>query len=420
MKKGVSSSKVMLGALAVCLLFTARIATQSVQAARRQLLIISVDGLDYRYLRDADKLGLKIPALRRLMREGEVTEGVVGVVPTVTWPSHTTMITGVDPRFHGILGNRRPQAEGGDYYWDVSLLKAKTLWQAARDAGLKTAAITWPVTVDAAIDYNLPEYFQRRRGGAMDLRSVESKATPGLVEKILKEFPSFGQEWVDDRARAMAAIYLLKSEKPDLLLLHFVDLDAEAHENGPFTREANSVLEYTDELIARILEVAPKQMVVAIVSDHGFERADKVINLPALLKQEGVGGEARAIFGLAATKDKAVAEWLRMASAGGRFGVGREVPQDELKMFAPDLADGSIAFEPAEHHLFGDSAGNMIFTKPSEVGVHGLWPGRTDYAASMVLWGGGVKPARRPRASMLTSAARFAQILGTPLDQTNR
>jgi len=79
---------------------------------RRGLLMISVDGLDYRYLRDADKLGLKIPNLRRLMRDGEVTEGIEGVAPTVTWPSHTTMITGVDPAEHGILGNRRPRMDG--------------------------------------------------------------------------------------------------------------------------------------------------------------------------------------------------------------------------------------------------------------------------------------------------------------------
>jgi predicted AlkP superfamily pyrophosphatase or phosphodiesterase len=149
-----------------------------------QLLIISVDGLDYRYLRDADKLGLQIPSLRRLLREGEVFDGIEGVMPTVTWPSHTTIISGVAPFDHGILNNRRPKAEGGDYYWDVSLLRVKTLWHAARDAGLKTAAITWPVTVGATIDFNLPEYFQRRQGGAMDLRSIESKATPGLVEKI--------------------------------------------------------------------------------------------------------------------------------------------------------------------------------------------------------------------------------------------
>ena len=104
--------------------------------AKQPVLVISVDGMDNRYLSEADKLGLKIPNLRRLMREGQWSAGVIGVVPTVTWPSHTTMITGVDPSVHGILGNRRPAAEGGDYYWTVDFLKTVTLLDAAHKAGL--------------------------------------------------------------------------------------------------------------------------------------------------------------------------------------------------------------------------------------------------------------------------------------------
>ncbi|MGE0128484.1 MAG: alkaline phosphatase family protein [Blastocatellales bacterium] len=376
------------------------------------LLVISVDGLDYRYLRDANKLALKIPNLRRLMREGEAPEGVEGVYPTVTWPSHTTIITGVAPAKHGILGNRRPKSEGGDYYWDVSLLKTKTLWHAAREAGLKTAAITWPVTVSAAIDFNLPEYFRRRQGGAMDLQSIESKATPGLVEKIAKVFPSYPQEWMDDRTRALATIYLLKHEKPDLILLHFVDLDAEAHHNGPFSREANAMLEHTDELIGRILEAAPRQTVIAIVSDHGFERADKTVDVNQALAREGVKGGVDLRFGFLTTKDESVAQWLREMTKSGKYGVGREIPKDEFARFTPELKDVVAAFESAEHHLFGAAPAGEIYSKPAETGVHGLWPGRKDYSASFILWGQGIKPSRKPRTSMLSIAPRLAKIMG--------
>src|SRR4030095_12402362 len=83
------------------------------------LLVVSVDGLDNRYLRDRDQMGVKIPHIRRLIKEGQWSEGVIGVVPTITWPSHTTIITGVEPRVHGILSNRKP---GGDYPWNVSEL----------------------------------------------------------------------------------------------------------------------------------------------------------------------------------------------------------------------------------------------------------------------------------------------------------
>ncbi|MBS1807168.1 MAG: alkaline phosphatase family protein [Acidobacteria bacterium] len=386
---------------------------QPKRAARaNSLLVISVDGLDYRYLRDADKLGLKIPNLRKLMREGEVTEGIEGVFPTVTWSSHTTLITGVAPAEHGILGNRRPTAEGGDYYWDVNLLKSKTLWHATQKAGLKSAAITWPVTVNAAIDFNLPEYFQRRNGGGMDLRSIESKATPGLVEKITRVFPSFTQDWMDDRTRTQATVYLLQHEKPDLILLHLVDHDSEAHHNGPFSREANAMIEYSDELIGKMLAAAPKNMVIAVVSDHGFERADKVVDINQILKQEGVSGSVEMKPGWLIANDTRVVEWLRTASASNKHGIGREVPKEEVQRFAPELAKSAAVFESAEHFLFGVAKPGEVFAEPTERGVHGLWPGRKDYASSFIVWGKGIKPARKPRASMLTIAPRLAAILG--------
>src|SRR5271165_3755871 len=139
--------------------------------AAQPLVVISVDGLDNRYLAQADRMGLRIPNLRRLMHEGQFSKGIIGVVPTITWPSHTTIITGTDPVKHGILSNWRPP---GDRYLDYSQIKVPTIIGAAHDAGLKTAAITWPVTVGAPLDWNLPEYFLRRRGGSMDTRSVES------------------------------------------------------------------------------------------------------------------------------------------------------------------------------------------------------------------------------------------------------
>lgn len=377
------------------------------QTSRRPVAVISVDGLDHRYLRDSDRLGLKIPVLRRLMREGEWADGVVGVFPTVTWPSHTSMITGVTPAVHGIRGNRRPKDEGGDYYWDASLLKVRTLWHATRAAGRKSAAITWPVTVNAQIDFNLPEYFQRRNGGGMDLQSIESKATPGLVDRISRVFPSFAQEWMDDRTRSMAARYLLKYEKPDLLLLHFVDLDAEAHHNGPFSREANAVLEYTDELIGRIIADMPPETIVVLVSDHGFERADRQVDIN---RADGIPGRVNQSAGLLTAADPKVADWLRIPGNSTRYGIGREIPRPELEAYLPDSSGVTAAFEPAPHHIFG--AGGAIFSKPPEKGVHGLWPRRSDYRASLIIWGRGIRASRQPETDMLNIARRIADLMG--------
>jgi hypothetical protein len=371
-------------------------------AQPRRLLVLSIDGLDHRYLRDAARLGLKIPNLARLYREGERASGVVGVVPTVTWPSHTTMLTGVPPARHGVRGNRRPPAEGGDYYWDLSLVKVPTLWDAARAAGAKTAAITWPVTVTSAIDCNLPEFFRRRQGGAMDLASIAEKSTPGLIEKISRAYPSFPQQWMDDRTRTLALLYLLRYEQPVFLAVHFVDFDAEQHDTKPFSAASRAVLEYTDELLGRILEALPAGMAIAIVSDHGFAGVDRIVHLRAA----GLAGDAEITSAWVCARDPAAANSLR-----GLPGIGRTIPPEEWKRFLPDAAPCLAAYEPADGFLFGSGA-SEIYTRPAESGVHGLWPGRPDYRSVYLLWRPGIRPRDLGEIDMLSLAGRFAAVLG--------
>jgi len=352
---------------------------------------------------------LKIPNLRRLMREGQVSKGVIGVVPTVTWPSHTTMITGVDPVVHGILGNQRPRAEGGEYYWNVSLLKVPTLLDAAHRAGLKIGTITWPVTVDAPVDWNLPEYFQKRRGGSMDLRSIESKARPAdLVKKISEVFPSFAQEWMDDRTRTLATVYLIQHEHPDLLLVHLVDLDSEEHDDAPFSREANAILERIDELIGQILAALPPDGALAVVSDHGFERVETVVNLKAAAAQQGAANVI-ANGGIVIAPDNAARDLLRKMQQDARYGIGREIPAAELQRFPSAMPSNPAAvFESAPGFMFSQSG--EIFSKPAEIGNHGHWPMR--YRAVYVLWGRGIGHQELPEFSTKEIAGMLASVAG--------
>lgn len=394
-------------------------AALSHQAFAAKLLVISVDGLDQRYLRDADKAGLRIPHIRRFIREGWSVDGVVGVVPTVTWPSHTSIITGVPPAQHGILGNRRPASEGGEYYWNAALLKVPTLLDAVRQAGLKSAAITWPVTVDAPVDYNLPEYFAKRNGGGMDLHSIESKGTPGLVARIAAMYPSFAQEWMDDRTRALATMYLLREPKPDLILVHFVDHDSEAHETGPFSREANAKIEYTDELLGSVLGVLPKEYVVALVSDHGFERTDATVNFRTLL--EPVAADCTVTPFLLIAKTQAAAERIRVLAREPKHGIGREIEGTELRQLAPSASAGAVAaWEPAPHHSFTTSNSAELHSKPRELGNHGFWPTRQDYRSVFVLWGKGIKPGKQGEMKMIDIAARLASIVEVPYPFTKK
>ncbi|MBV9083232.1 MAG: alkaline phosphatase family protein [Acidobacteriaceae bacterium] len=376
------------------------------------LLVVSVDGLDWRYLRNRDGLGLRIPNMRRLMAEGRYAQGVLGVWPTITWPSHTSLITGVRPDQHGILGNQRPKSEGGSYYWSVDFLKVRTLWNAVCDRGWTSAAVTWPVTVGASITFNVPEYFLRRNGGSMDLEGVASKATRGLIDEISRTEPSFPQQWVDDRTRTLATVFLLREKRPDLLLVHLVDLDSEEHDQGPFGRNANAVLERTDELLGQMLEALPKNYDFALVSDHGFERIDKTANVRVLLTGNRIQGDVQPMGGIAVTSDPAVAQFLRTAAQHPANGIGREIPHDELVRYAPDLANMVAAFEPAEHVMFGFADKGEYFTPPYEKGNHGFWPTRPDYRSVFLVTGPGIAAGSEPQMQMLQIAGRLAALLG--------
>jgi predicted AlkP superfamily pyrophosphatase or phosphodiesterase len=399
-----TARRTMLAASLALLLGSA--ATQAEPVHR--LMVLSVDGLDWRYLRDGDSLGLKIPNIRKLLARSQVADGVTGVWPTITWPSHTTMLTGVRPDQHGILANAGGPPDPALSYWSATKIKVPTLTQCLAAAGHTIAAVNWPVTVDAKINWNLPEVYARRNGNSSDMDTVDKFATPGLVAEIGRATPSFPQQWLDDRSRALAAIFLLKRKHPDLMLLHLAELDSEAHEEGPFVPHANAVVERSDELIGDILKVLPKDYDLALVSDHGFERVDRIANLKIMAAADGVTGPMTVQEGLVTTGDPAAAAWLRHQA--GKGDVGREVSPDELAKYAPQLS--GTTFEPAPHVMFGSAVAGDAHTASKTKGNHGFWPTRPDYHSIFLLSGPGVKPGKLGTIEMVSLEDRFAGALG--------
>ncbi|MCI0581528.1 MAG: alkaline phosphatase family protein, partial [Chloroflexi bacterium] len=134
-----------------------------VPAAERFAVVVSVDGLMPSSYTQPDELGLAIPQLRRLVADGTSAEGVVGVLPSVTYPSHTTMTTGVPPLLHGVAANRLfdPEDRSNEAWtWYAEDVRVPTLLDAARARGLRTAALFWPVTVGIEADLLVPEYWR--------------------------------------------------------------------------------------------------------------------------------------------------------------------------------------------------------------------------------------------------------------------
>ncbi len=259
------------------------------------VLLISVDGMKPEYVLEAAQRGLKLPYLHSLLASGTYADGVVGVWPTVTYPSHTSLVTGLAPAEHGVYNNLQfdPERKFADaWYWYADQIRVPTLWQAAHAAGLSTASVGWPVSVDAAdIDYLIPEFF-RTWGPTEDLNPADryliaalSRPT-GMLAQMQSELGPYmkGNDTSThgDQIKTRFALDILKHHAPRFMTLHLSSLDDAEHAHGPFSAEANAALEAIDGLLASLAQgarAADPASVVVIVSDHGFASIAHKLNL---------------------------------------------------------------------------------------------------------------------------------------------
>ncbi|HEY7699230.1 MAG TPA: ectonucleotide pyrophosphatase/phosphodiesterase, partial [Vicinamibacteria bacterium] len=190
------------------------------------VVLLSIDGLKPDYVLEADAHGLNLPNLRLLVKDGAHASAVTGVFPTVTYPSHATMLTGVAPARHGIYSNHPfdPLSRNQDgWYWYVEDLKAKTLWEAAEDAGLRTASVDWPVSVGASVSFNIAQYW--RAGNAEDVKAIRALSTKGLLQEAeasLGVYPD-GNDYsiAADGRRTEFIEYVLERKNPAFLTAYF-------------------------------------------------------------------------------------------------------------------------------------------------------------------------------------------------------
>lgn len=256
-------------------------------ASAAPVVMISVDGLRPGDVTGASARGLKIPNLRALADGGTVAS-VRGVLPTLTYPSHTTLLTGVYPAKHGIANNLTfdpTQKNQQGWYWYAQAIRVPTLWDVAHAAGLKVVNVHWPVSVGArSIDLNLPQLW--RTGTADDRLLNRALATPGLIERLEKSLGPYAdgidESVAGDEIRAKFAVALLTDEKPGFATVYLTGLDHIQHQNGPDTPEAHAALERIDAAIGHIVAAARAAQPgtdIVVVSDHGFAAVTHDVNL---------------------------------------------------------------------------------------------------------------------------------------------
>lgn len=400
---------------------TAAIAVALLGAADAQhqeprIVMISIDGLMPSSYTDPS-LAPQTPNLRRLAKDGVWADGVIGVLPTVTYPSHTTLITGVEPSAHGIYDNRifdPEERSQGAWFWYARSIKVPTLPMAARARGLRAAAVTWPVTIGMDLDVLAPEYIGARHPDSLNMLRALSKPSTLIDQVEIARGKPF--RWPqDDRDRTDITLHVLKTYDPHVLLLHLIALDGAQHSYGPGSPEALKTLAEVDAHVGEILDAikaSGRPTNVSVVSDHGFLATKTQLQPNFALKQAGlleVGSRGEVTSWRAYFHASGGSGFVHVKQAADRARVQQilmDLKKDpangirEVWTSADLAANGShpdAAFGLDVIDGFYTAGGHDGLVKPSgSKGGHGFDPSRQAMHSSFILAG----PAVQKRGSI--------------------
>jgi predicted AlkP superfamily pyrophosphatase or phosphodiesterase len=247
------------------------------------VVIISVDGLRPDAI---ERFGAV--TMQRLMREGSYAPDAQTILPSTTLPSHTSMLTGVDPGVHGITWN-------SDEIEKLGYVHVPTVFGLARAAGFRTAA-----------------FF-----GKSKLNHVHAPHTVDYIHSLDSSLP-----WRHSgRRTARAVAQHLARERPNLLFVHLVEADYAGHLFGWMGRAYGNAVAEADAAVAALLAQADArfgrgQYTVILTADHGGHGRTHGTDLaedttiPWIVWGEGVRGGTKLSFGVRTTDTAATVLWL--------------------------------------------------------------------------------------------------------------
>jgi len=395
------------------------------------VVIISLDGFPAFALDDPR---LPIPTLRRLIRNGAAAR-MATVNPTVTWPNHTSMVTGVRADEHGLLANGTIAPTGGwppvkvePMIGKEKMVHVPTVYDAAFQAGLTTAQVDWVAIHQAAtITWAFSEWAsadgpverEMIRNGAIAAADIENFAKSNILFR--------------DQVWTTAAVYLIREHTPNLLLFHLLSLDSVHHTYGPRTLAATSAIAFLDSCVARVVDAVGgagkgQSTTFFVVSDHGFKRFTKEIRPSAAFAAAGLagkvyvmpeGGSAYVYFDRSEAAELAPKAIQALAGVegidqivgpSGFAALGLPQPEREPQMY-------QLLLTAKEGYAFtGATGGPVTAAIAQQAGGHGYLASDPDMDAIFIASGYGVRAgARLDKVANLDIAPTVAKLLGVAL-----
>ncbi len=431
-------------ATAAALLLTTSL---SYAQSAKHVILISIDGFRPDFYLDDSWNAIN---LRQLKQNGVYANGVQGVFPTLTYPSHTAMVTGALPIRHGIYYNTyfEPFDPPGRWYWNESEIKVPTLWDAVGKAGLTSAAVHWPVSVGAPVNYNLPETWNWP-GKKILLGEISKRAhPPGLFEEVqqnatgkLEELDYNSYYLSADENMARISGYLIRKYKPNLLAVHLTAVDHFEHEQGRDGDKVRQAVASADRAVKTILESVERaglaeSTAILVVGDHGFSDIHSAL-LPNIWlrdngfstpSQEGSSGKWKAMFHPAGgsaflhLKDKNDKTTLQKVRdilnrlPEGQKRMFRIVERRELDSIGAD-PNAVLALAAMQGISFSGSDKGTGAVRAAKGGAHGFFPDFKEMQTGFIGYGAGFKKgATVPLMGLQDIAPIVANLLGIPFE----
>ncbi len=397
----------------------------------KHVVLITLDGSRPDFYLDTSWHAVNI---RQLLKEGTYANGVNSVFPTMTYPSHTTIITGVQPVKHGIYYNSvfEPTGSTGKIYWQDSSIKVPTLWTAAQKKGLKTAAIFWPVSAAAPVMYNFPDV-----GSAGEKERIAFSKPAGLLQDF-KDNVFHDTSRIDygqDTNTARMASYIIKKDKPNLMLIHFFGIDHFEHEEGRDGQKVRNAVYVADLGIGMIINALKdagiwNETVLIVTGDHGFNNVTTSVNPNVWLMKAGLITDVKKDDWKAQFNSVGGSTYLYLKDKNDKQTLSNVIeilfnlPDEQKKLFRiinrnqlnaiganPEVA---LALSSMNGGSFGGAfTGDAV--KPGKGGSHGSFPDTHEIQTGFVAYGPGIKKGGViPVMNLRDIAPIIAKLLGFP------
>lgn len=259
----------------------------------KHLIVISLDSVS---TEDLDILS-KLPNFAKLLKGGALIRNVETVYPSLTYPAHATIVTGKEPNNHRIINNTflDLNRDKPEWYWNSKNIKGETLYDLAENSGLKTCSILWPVTGRSKITYNMPEISCTKNWHNQIIRSLMAGSKVyqfrmnnkyGYLRKGIE------QPYLDNFSTEVAKDTILKY-RPNLMLLHLLDVDSHRHYTGYKSEDVIAALKRHDNRLGEIINTLKSaelllESTIVVLGDHSQLECNKVIRINSVLKENNL------------------------------------------------------------------------------------------------------------------------------------